>query len=121
MLSTRVERIKQAGNYLIEKGWTLEEFIEWYSYREITDELGDCEKEDKVRLMTVHMAKGLEFPVVFVVGLTDGVFPSRRGDIEEERRLFYVACTRARDRLYLSCPLTDENGRRLIPSKFLTE
>ena len=120
MLTTRVERIKQAGTYLIEKGWSLEAFIEWYSMREATDELEDCGNEDKVRLMTVHMAKGLEFPVVFVIGLADGVFPSRRGDQEEERRLFYVACTRARDRLYLSCPLTDGNGKELKPSTFLT-
>lgn len=55
-----------------------------------------------VRLMTIHQAKGLEFAVVFVVGLEDGDFPSSRSDLEEERRLFYVALTRGRDKVHLS-------------------
>ncbi len=63
--------------------------------------------DDKVTLMTVHSAKGLEFPVVFVSGLEQGLFPLERQDMhpeekEEERRLFYVAVTRAMERLYLS-------------------
>lgn len=62
---------------------------------------------DAITLMTVHMAKGLEFPYVFVVGLEEGLFPSGRGeekldDLEEERRLFYVAMTRAEKQLYLT-------------------
>ena len=52
-----------------------------------------------LRLTTIHQAKGLEFPIVFVIGLADGLFPLKRtiddGDLEEERRLFYVAVTRA--------------------------
>jgi DNA helicase-2/ATP-dependent DNA helicase PcrA len=68
-----------------------------------------------VTLMTVHAAKGLEFPVVFVTGLEDGVFPSlRNGEDEdalaEERRLAYVALTRAEERLFL----TNARGRRLF-------
>ncbi len=63
---------------------------------------------DSLRLSTIHQAKGLEFPVVFVIGCADGLFPLRRaiedGDLDEERRLFYVACTRAKDRLYLLYP-----------------
>ncbi|MCS7028374.1 MAG: exodeoxyribonuclease V subunit gamma [Bacteroidia bacterium] len=63
--------------------------------------------EDAVTLMTIHTAKGLEFPVVFVVGVEEDLFPSRaslnsRSELEEERRLFYVAVTRAKYRLYLS-------------------
>ncbi|MYH39978.1 MAG: hypothetical protein F4154_03315, partial [Candidatus Dadabacteria bacterium] len=53
-------------------------------------------------LMTIHAAKGLEFPAVFVVGLNEGLLPHQKGGLEEERRLFYVAVTRARQLLYLS-------------------
>ena len=59
-----------------------------------------------VKLMTVHAAKGLEFKYVFITGLEDGLFPHQRdggdSDQEEERRLFYVALTRAKEKLYLS-------------------
>jgi len=118
-LITRRDNIRQVSQYLLDKRWTLEEFVEWFAYREITDELEEAEKKDEVRLMTVHMAKGLEFPVVFVMGLIDGVFPSRRGDPEEERRLFYVACTRAQDRLFLSCSSNDGHGGIGISSSLL--
>ena len=66
------------------------------------------ENVGRVRLMTVHQAKGLEFPVVFVIGAADGLFPTNRsiddGDVEEERRLFYVASTRAMDYLIITYP-----------------
>ncbi|MFU2207724.1 ATP-dependent helicase [Solidesulfovibrio sp. C21] len=55
-----------------------------------------------VRLMTIHKAKGLEFPVVFVVGLVEGIMPTKRGDLEEERRICFVALSRAMDRLYVT-------------------
>jgi DNA helicase-2/ATP-dependent DNA helicase PcrA len=84
---------------------------------------------DAVRLTTVHQAKGLEFAVVFVIGLADGMFPGRRsieaGDVEEERRLFYVAVTRARDELYLCFPKVNTRGgpggMMNSPSRFLQE
>lgn len=68
------------------------------------DELDQA--DEAVALMTMHSAKGLEFPVVFVVGMEDGIFPSSRSlmdpnELEEERRLCYVAITRAREKLYL--------------------
>lgn len=81
-----------------------------------------------VSIMTIHAAKGLEFPVVFVVGLEEGIFPSNRslaaGDVEEERRLCYVAMTRARERLFLSWARwrqTYGEGRTSRPSRFLDE
>ena len=71
------------------------------------DELKEKEEFDAVRLMTIHSAKGLEFPYVFITGLEEGLFPherigDERTDTEEERRLFYVALTRAQKKVYLS-------------------
>lgn len=70
--------------------------------------------EDCLRLSTIHQAKGLEFPVVFLIGLAQGLFPLKRaieeGDIDEERRLFYVGVTRAKDELYLSYPRVAASG-----------
>ena len=83
---------------------------------------------DALRLTTVHQAKGLEYAVVFLIGLADGSFPLRRaieaGDVEEERRLFYVAVTRARDELYLCFPKVNTKGGPAMlqtPSRFLQE
>lgn len=84
--------------------------------------------EDALKLTTVHQAKGLEYSVVFLIGLAEGMFPLRRaieaGDIEEERRLFYVAVTRARDELYLCYPKVNTKGgpaMLLTPSQFIQE
>jgi DNA helicase II / ATP-dependent DNA helicase PcrA len=76
---------------------------------------------DTVKLMTIHAAKGLEFPVVFVGGLEEGLFPNAmsintREELEEERRLFYVAITRAKTRLYLSYANTRYKFGSLIQS-----
>ena len=86
------------------------------------------EQRNCLRLTTIHQAKGLEFPVVFVIGLADGTFPLKRtideGDLEEERRLFYVAVTRAMEELYLSYPMLNNQGNqvmRLNPSRFIQE
>jgi len=87
-----------------ETGQGLSGFLEQVSLVADIDELDQA--EESVALMTMHSAKGLEFPVVFVVGLEDGIFPSSRSlmapiELEEERRLCYVAITRAREILYL--------------------
>jgi DNA helicase-2/ATP-dependent DNA helicase PcrA len=87
---------------------------------------GTDSREDAVRLSTVHQSKGLEFDVVFVIGLADNLFPLKRaiemGDVEEERRLFYVAVTRAREELYLCAPkMTDRPPSMLQPSRFIQE
>lgn len=88
-----------------------------------------AEWDDCVQLMTMHSSKGLEFPLVFIVGMEEGLFPSQRsleeeGKLEEERRLCYVGITRAREQLVLSCA----EHRRLYgqdlypsPSRFISE
>jgi DNA helicase-2/ATP-dependent DNA helicase PcrA len=84
----------------------------------------DSNDPDKVQLMTVHRSKGLEWPVVFVVGMSDEILPHRRcldrESLEEERRLAYVAFTRARDELYVSS-VREWQGKELGPSRFLAE
>ncbi len=85
----------------------------------------DINEEDGVNLLSVHASKGLEFSCVFVVDLMDGRFPNhklaaRGGSIEEERRLFYVALTRAKEYLYLSYAKQDSKTS-YKPSAFLFE
>jgi len=90
---------------------------------------GDDENSDVVKLMTIHAAKGLEFPVVFSVGLEENLFPSTlsvntREELEEERRLFYVAITRAKSRLWLTYANSRYRFGSLVqnePSRFLEE
>ena len=88
------------------------DFIDWHVSKSIQDVV-DFENKT-VKLMTVHAAKGLEAPYVMIAGLEDDLFPSRRSDIEEERRLFYVAATRAKERLTLLFALDQ-------PSQFIEE
>jgi DNA helicase-2/ATP-dependent DNA helicase PcrA len=95
----------------------------------LTDADNDKEDADVVKLMTVHAAKGLEFPVVFVVGMEETLFPSgmsinTREELEEERRLFYVAVTRAKQRLWLTYANSRYRFGQLVqndPSRFLEE
>ncbi|MCR5538039.1 MAG: ATP-binding domain-containing protein, partial [Lachnospiraceae bacterium] len=82
--------------------------------------------KDKVRLMTVHAAKGLEFPHVFICGLNEGIFPSRKvrtiQAMEEERRLAFVALTRAMDGLYLTeSEGKNHDGTFRYPSRFVLD
>lgn len=106
---------------------SLEDFL--YEISLVNDKDEYSESKDKVSLMTVHSVKGLEFDIVFVIGLEEGIFPHMNSlyssyDVEEERRLCYVAITRAREKLYLF------NARRRVlfgneqinpPSRFLGE
>lgn len=109
---------------------TLEPFVSELSLQSATaGDVGEGDTNDGcVILSTVHQAKGLEWDVVFVIGLNDGGFPSpkslKTGDEEEERRLFYVAVTRARDDLYLCCPISSGGWHSisfLRPSRFIRE
>ncbi|WP_080840063.1 ATP-dependent helicase [Cohnella massiliensis] len=97
-------------------------FLHWMRTRDMQERLAQ-EEADGVRLLTIHAAKGLEWERVFVIGVNEEILPSKRGDIEEERRLFYVAVTRARQWLHLS-HLQQREGyggkvQELVPSRFL--
>ena len=106
---------------------TLEALLEWVALRSDLDQL--AEEDRSVTLMTLHTAKGLEYPVVFLVGMEDSIFPHANSmfdpqGLEEERRLCYVGITRARERLYI----THANYRSLFgqsqynpPSRFIDE
>lgn len=95
----------------------------------LTGDEKDSGNQDTVKLMTIHAAKGLEFPVVYVVGLEENLFPGQQSlysmeDLEEERRLFYVAITRAEKRLFLTYANTRYKYGQLNycdPSRFLQE
>ncbi len=85
---------------------SLEEFLEGITLSSDLDNADD--QEDSVTLMTLHSAKGLEFPVVFLVGMEEGIFPGYKSigepkELEEERRLCYVGITRAKQNLFISC------------------
>jgi DNA helicase-2/ATP-dependent DNA helicase PcrA len=131
----RIENVRElitgAEEAVIEEGGEvgltpLEHFLQRASLVAELDKLDP--NADAITLMTVHNAKGLEFPVVFVTGLEDGLFPLARAFddpklLEEERRLFYVAVTRAEEKLYLTHARSRRrNGETMpsIPSSFLT-
>lgn len=103
---------------------TLEDYLKHIAL--FTNADSDAGSDDKVRLMTVHAAKGLEFPYVFLCGMNEGIFPSRKihtlEGMEEERRLAFVAMTRAQKRLFLS----EAGGRNFegiprYPSRFILD
>ena len=121
----RLENIDEFVNSLAEFS-NITEFLEYASLVEAKeDKLG----QDAISVMTVHAAKGLEFPLVFIPGLEDGVFPSgrsveERGGLEEERRLLYVAITRARKELimcYAQTRFVFGDYQSSLPSRFLKE
>ena len=103
---------------------SLKEFINQISLQSEDDGEENC---DMVKLMTIHAAKGLEFPYVFIIGLSEGIFPSsktieerRKMGLEEERRLCYVAITRAKKGLFLlDSEGYAQNGKEKLPSRFL--
>ena len=107
---------------------SLSEFLEDVALATDLDK-DDDPNSDRVALMTIHLAKGLEFPYVFIVGLEEDLFPSAmslntRTELEEERRLFYVALTRAEERAFLSYTLSRYRWGKLIdaePSRFIEE
>lgn len=138
---TRIENLGEFESVIAEfekneeTGNTLGEFLETISL--VSDLDGYDENEDCAVLMTIHSAKGLEFPIVFLSGLEEGLFPGMRSmeseeDIEEERRLCYVAITRAKKQLYITktlsrtihgktMPTTDSRFFKEIPVEYLED
>ena len=117
---TEFEKNEETGN-------TLGEFLENISL--VSDIDGYDENEDSAVLMSIHSAKGLEFPIVFLSGLEEGLFPGMRSmesddDIEEERRLCYVAITRAKEQLYITKTISRTIHGKTMPttaSRFFKE
>lgn len=131
--STRLEDLEQLQSFA-QQFASPEEFLAQLALLtnvEAEAEAAPAGAEERLRLSTIHQAKGLEFEVVFVIMLCDGLFPSARSlkereSEEEERRLFYVAVTRAKNELYLSYPLIRTAGMHggdafQHPSRFLDE
>ncbi|MDT0443649.1 DNA helicase PcrA [Streptomyces johnsoniae] len=134
---TRVENLQELAAVALEfeqqreedDPGTLADFLEQVALVADSDEIPDDEGDGVVTLMTLHTAKGLEFPVVFLSGMEDGVFPHMRSlgktkELEEERRLAYVGITRARQRLYVTrSALRSAWGQpqHNPPSRFLEE
>jgi DNA helicase-2/ATP-dependent DNA helicase PcrA len=129
---SKMENIDELINVMMgleqgEEKVSLESFLDKVSL--VTDVDLYEDKGNRVSLMTLHCAKGLEFPIVFIVGIEEGLLPHyRRGeeieDMEEERRLFYVGMTRAKQKLFLSRAekrSTFGVGRANLPSRFLDE
>ena len=133
--ASRVENLAElhsvAGAFAADApGGTLADFLERVALVADSDQVpAEGERGGQVTLMTVHTAKGLEFPVVFVTGMEDGTFPHQRSlgdesELEEERRLAYVAITRARERLYLTrAAVRSAWGtlQEMPPSRFLDD
>ena len=131
---TRLEDLEQLAVFAYQFN-SVEDFLTQLALlTNVEAEDGQAAQNDseKIRLSTIHQAKGLEFDVVFVIMLCDGLFPSSRSlesadGEEEERRLFYVALTRARNELYMSYPLirggfgNSGNDAMQQPSRFLPE
>lgn len=119
-----VEELRSLLTYFDQQGKTAAEFLAF-----VQSTHPDNAAADTVKMMTVHGAKGLEFPVVFVVGAEKGMFPyygnsDSPEDIEEERRLFYVAITRPQRTLYLTHPFkrtVKGRERKVKPSRFIEE
>ena len=133
----RIENIEELLNWirdfveeqkeLADANGSLAEFLEDVALA--TDMDKDTSDDDRVALMTIHLAKGLEFPYVYIVGLEEDLFPSAmsmntRSELEEERRLFYVALTRAEKQAYLTYTQSRYRWGKLVdaePSRFIEE
>lgn len=120
--------LKIARGFVDAGGKSLTEYLDYITTWDVQEEVEE-RQESGVQLMTIHAAKGLEFPVVIIIGMNDGILPSKQsidgGDIEEERRLAYVAMTRAEDKFFIAVrPETSSSGTRTYAnpeSRFVKE
>jgi superfamily I DNA/RNA helicase len=131
-LESRFDELEELVQ-IAERYHTIRQFLQGMAQLKEQAEDSSKNKQDRVSLLTVHKSKGLESPVVFVMGLTEGIFPHRRSytmieddgpinlsGLAEERRLAYVAITRARQLLFLSCILRYRSSDA-VPSRFIQE
>jgi DNA helicase-2/ATP-dependent DNA helicase PcrA len=129
--SSRAENLRELANAMAEateQGQTLDDLLD---HAALVSDADEYDETIPVSLMTLHSAKGLEFDAVFLAGLEESLLPhsrslDRTGDIEEERRLFYVGMTRAKQSLVLSRAIYrrsygEERLRASLPSRFLAE
>jgi DNA helicase-2/ATP-dependent DNA helicase PcrA len=128
---SRIENIRELLTAAVESAERTESLRDFLDHAALVSDQDAYDEKAPITLMTLHTAKGLEFPVVFITGLEEGLFPHSRSidegrDLEEERRLFYVGMTRAEQKLYL----TSARFRRYFgnmdqqvsePSRFLSE
>ena len=119
-----VQQLKDASK----KGMTLQKFLDRSALARDRESDNDIEKQRGVTLITLHASKGLEYPIVYLVGLEEGILPHKRsieeGTTDEERRLLYVGITRAQDKLTLTwCSVRKKWGQEHAgeASKFLME
>lgn len=113
---------ESAKNYQTHTQWL--EYMDEYTQMLKTQAKSQQNPENAVTLTTMHSAKGLEFKIVFIIDVNDGIIPYRKAlmlsDVEEERRMFYVGLTRASERLHI-CTIKEKYGKSLKPSPFLIQ
>jgi len=133
MLTTRLENLDEL--LTIAKDWMIENldrgepvsignFMDWVNIQGVEQQSQINEEKNEVTMCTIHAAKGLEWTCVVVAGVAEGVFPHKRASLAEERRLFYVAITRAKDRLIITNPKSRQNFGKITehrPSRFIDE
>ena len=124
----KAEELYEVLDRLAESAKGYDTFERWFAaMEEYSDRLKEMQKSkrtdlDAVTLTTLHSAKGLEFPAVFIIDVNEGIIPSKKAllktDVEEERRMFYVGITRASERLCI-CLVKEKYGKSMKPSPFL--
>jgi DNA helicase II / ATP-dependent DNA helicase PcrA len=125
----RIENVSELCNVLLSVETEGKPFSEFMEDSLLASDQDRISQEASVKIMTIHAAKGLEWPIVFLPALEEGIFPSERSimsgaALEEERRLFYVACTRAKEGLYLSSAdyrLKFGRTSQMLPSRYIGE